>query len=343
MPGNQGGSNWGTAAANPKKGLVFVVNVNQVALLKLEDVKTRTGRGGGGFGAFAAGAKAYQQFCMACHGEDLTGIPGGPAPTLVGVTNRLGEDAIRAVVTGGKGTMRAVPGITESETSAVLAFLANPAAGRGGGRGRGGRGGRGNEPAGPAFPPGPVVAKGGAPLPPTFPEDPDPPEYGTNGGNGGNVPYPTDTAVPPVRYVSEYGVLASATKPPYTTLTAYDLNTGEIKWQVGPGDDPTTVQRGGPTGTGAVGARYGMVTTKAGLVFLAGGDGKVRAFDEDTGKVLWTGTLPGTSSGIPVSYEAKGRQYVVFASLPGGGGRRNLPPVAADAPRGYIAFALPKE
>ena len=49
MPGNQGGSNWGTTGANPKKGLVFVVNVNQVALLKLEDVKTRAGgRGGGG-------------------------------------------------------------------------------------------------------------------------------------------------------------------------------------------------------------------------------------------------------------------------------------------------------
>ena len=42
MPGNQGGSNWGTTAANPQKGLVFVVNVNQVAILRLEDVKTRT-------------------------------------------------------------------------------------------------------------------------------------------------------------------------------------------------------------------------------------------------------------------------------------------------------------
>ena len=44
MPGNQGGSNWGTTGANPKKGLVYVVNVNQVALLKLEDVKTKAWR-----------------------------------------------------------------------------------------------------------------------------------------------------------------------------------------------------------------------------------------------------------------------------------------------------------
>jgi quinoprotein glucose dehydrogenase len=150
--------------------------------------------------------------------------------------------------------------------------------------------------------------------------------------------------VPPARYSSEYGVMASSTKPPYTTLTSYDLNTGTIKWQIGVGDDTTTVARGGPTNTGAVGARYGLVVTKAGLVFIAGGDGKVRAYDEDTGQELWTGTIPGSSSGIPVSYEANGRQFVVFSSLPGGGGRRggrpdDLPPAT---PRGYIAFALPQ-
>jgi len=335
MPGNQGGSNWGTTAANPKKGLVYVVNVNQVALLKLEDVKTRTGgRGGGGP---LPGAQAYQQYCAVCHGTDLRGLPGLPVPTLVGVTDRLGEDAIRAVVSGGKGTMRPVPGITETEMSSVLLFLANPNAG-----GRGGRGGRGAGQGGPPLPAGPVVATGGAQLPPPRPADPDPPSYGTNGGNGGNTPYPDGVDVPPARYMSDYGVMASATKPPYTTLTAYDLNTGTIKWQIAPGDDPATMLRGGPAGTGAVGARYGMVTTSAGIVFLAGGDGSVRAYDEDTGQVLWTGRLPGTASGIPVSYEAKGRQYFVIASLPGGFRMGAGPPASADAPRGYIAFALPK-
>ena len=341
MPGNQGGSNWGTTAANAKKGIVYVVNVNQVALLKLEDVKTRPGGRGTGPGA---GAQAYQRYCQVCHGEDLQGVQGLGA-TLIDITNRMGEDAIRAVITGGKGTMRPVAGITSAELNPLMAYLANPnAGGGGGGRGRGGRGGRGGGSPGPPLPPGPVVASGGAPLPPARPVDLDPPTYGTNGGSGGNTPYPENIEVPPARYASEYGVMASATKPPYTTLTAYDLNTAAIKWQIAPGDDPATVARGGPTNTGAVGARYGMVATKAGLVFLAGGDGKVRAYDEDTGNVLWTGTLPGSASGIPVSYEAKGRQYVVFASLPGG--FRGLPNSAtsdaAEAPRGYIAFALPK-
>jgi quinoprotein glucose dehydrogenase len=253
----------------------------------------------------------------------------------------MGDDAIRAVVTGGKGTMRPVPGITDTELTALMAYLANPEGGRGGrGFGRGGRGGRGGE----SFPAGPVVAAGGARLPPPLPADPDPPHYGTNGGNGGNVPYPTEVEVPRARYVSEYGVMASATKPPYTTLTAYDLNAGTIKWQIAPGDDPATQARGGPAGTGGVGARNGMAVTKAGMVFLAGGDGKVRAYDEDTGQVLWTGTLPGPSSGVPVTYEAKGRQFVVFAAQPGGfrGLGRGGETPAADAPRGYIAFALPK-
>lgn len=333
MPGNQGGSNWGTTGANPKKGLVYVVNVNQVALLKLEDVKTKpSGRGGAN-----AGAQSYQRHCQSCHGVDLRGLPFGlQAPPLVDITNRLGDDAIRAVVTGGKGTMRPVSGITDAELTAVLAYLANPG-------GRGGRGGRGDESSEPALPPGPVVASGGAPLPPALAIDPEPPTYGTNGGNGGNAPYPDGVEVPPARYSSEYGVMASATKPPYTTLTAYDLNTGTIRWQVAPGDDPATLARGGPPNTGAVGGRYGMIATKTGLLFLAGGDGKVRAYDEDNGQVLWTGMLPGTASGIPVSYEAKGRQYVVLASLPGGfrGGAAG-PAVSPDAPRGYIAFALPR-
>jgi quinoprotein glucose dehydrogenase len=332
MPGNQGGSNWGTTAANPKKGIVYVVNVNQVAILKLEDVRTRTGGRPGGAGA--AGAQAYQRHCQACHGADLQGVPGGLAPTLVDVTNRLGEEAIRAAVTGGKGTMQPVSSITDAELTSVLAYLEN--------RNRGGRDGRGADASEPPLPPGPVVASGGAPLPPTpAPEDPAP-TYGTNGGNGGNTPYPADVEVPPARYMSEYGVMASATKPPYTTLTAYDLNKGTIKWQIPVGDDLATLARGGPDNTGAVGARYGMVSTKAGIVFLAGGDGKVRAYDEDNGRVLWTGTLPGTASGIPVSYQAKGRQYVVLASLPGGFRMTAGPVVSPDAPRGYIAFALPR-
>ena len=126
MPGNQGGSNWGTTAANPKKGMVYVVNVNQVALLKLEDVKTRSG----GRGGANAGAQVYQRFCQACHGADMLGGPAGLGPSLADITNRMGEDAIRAIITGGKGTMRPVPGISDAEMTSLILHLANPNAGR---------------------------------------------------------------------------------------------------------------------------------------------------------------------------------------------------------------------
>ena len=335
MPGNQGGSNWGTTAADPSKGLVFVVNVNELAILKLEDVKARTGRPG------ALGQQVYQLNCQMCHGSNQPNAPEGVAPSLSDVTARMGEDAIRAIVTGGTGTMRPLSHLSEAEITAVITYLGstNPDNGPN----------RGNVSSGPPPPPGPVVASGGVPIPKVPVSLTPVPTYGGIGGTGGNTPWPADVDAPINRYVTEYGVMASATKPPYTTLTAYDLNTGAIKWQVPIGDDLQTMARGGPSNAGGLGARNGMVVTKSGLVFVAGSDGKARAYDEETGQVLWSGTLPGNSSGIPASYEANGRQYVVFSSVPrptgrggrGGRGSAAAPEIAPDSPRGYIAFALP--
>jgi quinoprotein glucose dehydrogenase len=347
MPGNQGGSNWGTTASDPSKGLVFVVNVNELAILKLEDVRTRAGRPG------ALGQQVYQLNCQMCHGSNQPNAPEGVAPSLADVTVRMGEDAIRAIVTGGTGTMRPLSHLSDADITAVINYLGstNPDNGPN----------RGNVSFGPPPPPGPVVAAGGVPIPKVPVSPAPPPTYGGIGGTGGNTPWPEGVATPSNRYVTEYGVMASATKPPYTTLTAYDLNTGTIKWQVPIGDDLQTMARGGPSKTGGLGARNGMVVTRSGLVFVAGGDGKARAYDEETGLVLWSGTLPGSSSGIPASYEANGRQYVVFSSVPrpagrggrggrgdGRGGRGDQRPaapaaaeIAPDMPRGYIAFALP--
>ena len=71
-----------------------------------------------------------------------------------------------------------------------------------------------------------------------------------------------------------------------------------------------------------------------------GADGKVRAFDTDTGKILWTGTLPGASRGVPTMYKVDGRQYLVINATQGAV-RSN--PTKADAPdRAYVAFALKK-
>jgi glucose dehydrogenase len=96
-----------------------------------------------------------------------------------------------------------------------------------------------------------------------------------------------------------------------------------------------------------------MVVVKGGIVFHAGGDGKFRAYDEDTGKVLWTGSFTGSSSGVPVGWESKGRQYVGVVTSAGGGrgggggggarGGAPAPPADPNAPTGLIAYALPKK
>ena len=329
MPGNQGGSNWATTAANPQKGLMFVVNVNQVAILRLEDVKTRTvpeGRGGGN--PLQAGYAAYQQHCSSCHGANLQGGVAPGAASLVAVTDRMGEDAIKAIITGGRGLMRPVPGISDSEVPALIAYLATTGVNRPG---------RGPAAPAPVFPPGPVVARGGAPSPPSPPRSLGP-FYPGLGGNAGSYLYPSDVSrLPATRYMSDYGVLASWTKPPYTTITAYDLNTGEIKWQVPNGDHPPTVAAGGPPDTGGLGARSGMVVTSGGLVFEAGGDGKFRAYDDDTGKVLWFAPFVGSAPGVPVSYESKGRQYVAMIASHGGGAAPGTDTTPAS---GMVAFAL---
>jgi quinoprotein glucose dehydrogenase len=88
------------------------------------------------------------------------------------------------------------------------------------------------------------------------------------------------------------------------------------------------------------------VVTAGGLIFAAtASDHKVRAYDEDNGKVLWEYELPTGSDGIPAVYEVGGREYVVFCVAGGDGlnlgGRR--PSQSAPPASAYVAFALPKK
>ena len=83
----------------------------------------------------------------------------------------------------------------------------------------------------------------------------------------------------------------------------------------------------------------GASVTAGGLVFVAGtSDEKLRAFDADTGKELWSAKLPHAGTAAPAIYEADGRQYVVITAT--GGGRVGGKSGPGDA---YVAFALPKE
>lgn len=125
--------------------------------------------------------------------------------------------------------------------------------------------------------------------------------------------------------------------PPWTSLTAYDLNEGTIKWKIALGEVPELAAKG-IKNTGAHFPKVGPVATAGGLIFTGTRDRKVRALDVETGRVLWEHELDAALEGMPAIYEAGGREFVVFcAAAPA-----RMPASNQEKIRGaYVAFALP--
>jgi glucose dehydrogenase len=144
------------------------------------------------------------------------------------------------------------------------------------------------------------------------------------------------------RYVSGFGFMTAsdglaAITPPWTSLTAYDLNEGTIKWSIPLGDVPELAAKGFPQ-TGTQYPKVGPVITAGGLVFTGTRDRKVRAIDIDTGKVVWEFQVNEALEGIPAVYELAGRQYIVFCASAQAG---LIPSTQAPVNGAYVAFALP--
>jgi quinoprotein glucose dehydrogenase len=121
------------------------------------------------------------------------------------------------------------------------------------------------------------------------------------------------------RYVTEgFGLFPTIVNPPYTTLTAYDLNAGTIRWQIGLGDDLRLAAQG-IKGTGTAGTtKGGMIVTATGLLFVTAADQKVHVYDTQTGTQVHELALGGVTSGAPSMYELGGRQHLLVTSAPGG-------------------------
>jgi quinoprotein glucose dehydrogenase len=127
-----------------------------------------------------------------------------------------------------------------------------------------------------------------------------------------------------------------AVAPPWGTLNAINLNTGEYVWKIPLGEYPDLAAKGlQNTGTENYG---GPIVTAGGLLFIGATnfDKKFRAFDKSTGALLWESTLPFSGNATPATYEVHGRQFIVIAA----GGGKDL-----KSPSGgiYVAFALPQE
>jgi quinoprotein glucose dehydrogenase len=309
FPGAWGGGNWGSTAGDPETGMLYVRTLEMISYRKMSLVKPDD-EGGRGQGAAAKLGPREQQG----HGVYLQRCAGchGPGQMPIKSINVLGSETFRAVVRRGANQMPAYPesSISSSALDALEGYLAS--------------------------------------LPTTDEQAGNPSEI--------RLPQnPNRYQGPPTRFAGSFsaGWYTSngypVNGPPWSQLVAYDLNEGTIKWQVPDGDAPGLAEKG-IKGTGTVRPRNGPVVTAGGLVIIANSqDRMVRAFDKDTGKVLWEHELEANPEGIPAVYQVNGRQYIAFAvgaSWGTGGDPVWRNPLhrkqgKIDA-QGYHVFALPE-
>ncbi len=329
LPSVNGGALFFSTGADPTNGTVFVESKDMPSIVKLVPagestaanngglIPARAGRGGRGGsgrgGGTAAGATAgvperlgRAVYEQTCIACHGADLKGDRGPELLTAVKRLGPQAIRNTVANGKATMPPLTGIPAASMDNLIAFLTQP----------------------DLAPPGSALTAAPA-----------------AGGRGpGEPPYPDDVEGPPSRYKTGYGNEQYVISPPWTTLTAYDLNTGKIKWQTPYGDLP----QAGPSDKlrGNVYPKSGFVITAGGLVLFAGNDSKIYALNEETGKVIFTKEIPNGSLGVPAVYEANGREFILFA-VSGGNpypAGAYIPPGGTTPPaisKSWIAFALP--
>jgi quinoprotein glucose dehydrogenase len=329
VPASNGGTLFAGAAAEPRTGAVYVVAHDNPGIVRL----LRPGEGRA-FGV-PPGQAVYQQNCQACHGVNRQGTDTGvalvhataDAPNNVAAgAPRFDGAAIRAVLATGKNRMPPFPHLSAADVDNLVSLLTVAI----GGRARGPFPGRGSSVASGA-PPELIAGAGSAWVRPDAP--------GLRGR--GPVPYPEGTPDYTRYTINEYHTVANGIRPPFTTIVKFDLNAPAIAWRIPFGDDPALAARG-ITGTGAPATNNGIILTASGLVFGAGLDNHLRAWDTDSGRELWSTRFGGNFTGSPVMYAMSGKQYLLVAAASTPPARRGVPEPAPPAgPMGWVAYALP--
>jgi len=333
VPGSLGGTSCGNTAANPEKGIVYLLNLSHPSVypklktreeIESEEAKVELKQLGG-----------LKQLitCQTCHGKDFKGLVG---PSLLNLGDRLSFNAFKGIVGRGRGDMPANPSINDIDMKRIYDFLNSRGNSNNMAKGKNSKPSSDN-----SISAGPVVAEGGA--------DGEQKVRSVNGGGPFSDGYPKNISdTPSVRYYSEgYGLEQSyLMPPPWSEIVSYDLNKGTIKWKVPLGKS----DNGKNTGSPSKWPRYGMIVTSSGLVFCIAGDGTIYAYDADNGNVLWSSKLPMESDALPSMYEINGRHYLVVGastphSLQGLQNTNSKNEKIANTSEhhgGYVVFSLPQ-
>ncbi len=299
LPGTIGGSEWGGAAFDHATNIIYLKSNESPEIALLQKIEA-TGKSTN-LSLHEDGKRIYTAYCASCHKTDRSGNEPN-YPSLIDLKKRMTETDALNKIRQGSGRMPSFAAVVKGHEEGIIDYLFD---------------------------------KTDRKLSQT---ERDLAEIRNNRLSNIEVKGEDQKMDAAMTYlnITAYAQLKDsegrpAIKPPWGTLNAINLNTGEYEWTIPVGNHPDLQKKGEPI-TGATGSP-GPIVTAGGLVFLGGSrDRKFQAFDKATGKLLWETTLPGFASSSPSTYNSGGKQYVAV-SVAGN----------KESPAGYVmAFELPE-
>ena len=283
LPATVGGAEWGGAAYDPFTSILYVKSNESPEISLLQKID-RDNNNFKGLSDYDKGKKIYITYCAGCHGADRNGN-GLENPSLIKIQERMNKEIILSKIRQGGGRMPSFAGIIKGQEEAILAYLF-----------------QNKSKSSSAFDDNLLEIQRN--------------ELALKNGAKQADEKDTDTAS---RYlnVTAYRSFKGpdgnpGIKPPWGTLNAINLNTGEYEWKIPVGNIEELQKKGGPI-TGAQ-STTGPIVTSGGLVFLGGmRDKKLMGFDKKTGNLLWEIILPGVATSNPSTYMCNGKQFVAVS------------------------------
>lgn len=297
FPGTRGGAEWGGAAYDPERSVLYVRSNDSPEIDSLQLIRENSDADKQP--AFVQGKTFYMNYCAGCHGADRKGDTQN-YPSLLGLQYRLTKESVLSKIKKGSGKMPAFASVLKGTGEGIIAYLFD------------------------------IKDKKSAAKEANFLEI-----KKNRASQKDKIHDASKDTASTYLNLAAYSVFKGpdghpAIKPPFGTLSAINLTTGDYDWKVPIGNHPELQKKGEPA-TGSVGSA-GPIVTAGGLLFIAGtSDKKFRALNKFTGQVVWETTLPAAGTATPCTYLSGKKQYVAI-SVAGN----------KDNPGGFImAFTVP--